>query len=88
MMDDKDDRDNQRAPISATPRRDSIADNIIPFRKKWNAKAEETRRRLDREWKIILWSSKMYEEGRMPPDVAKAFDEHFGGEEDPEFPAL
>jgi hypothetical protein len=28
----------------------------------------------------------MYEEGRMPPDVAKAFDEHFGGEEDPEFP--
>jgi hypothetical protein len=22
----------------------------------------------------------------MPPDVAKAFDEHFGGEEDPEFP--
>jgi hypothetical protein len=85
-MDDQDDRDNQRAPIGATSRRDAIADNIIPFRKKWNAKAEETRRRLDREWKIILWSSKMYEEGRMPPDVAKAFDEHFGGEDDPEFP--
>jgi hypothetical protein len=28
----------------------------------------------------------MYEEGRMPPDVAKAFDEHFGSEDDPEFP--
>jgi hypothetical protein len=46
-MDDKDDRDGRRTPISATSRRDAFADNIIPFRK-WSAKAEETRRRRGR----------------------------------------
>jgi hypothetical protein len=52
-MDDQDDRDNQRAPIGAPSRRGAIADNIIPFRKKWNAKAEETRRRLDRDGRLF-----------------------------------
>jgi len=39
----------------------------------------ETFRRMDRIRVIVEWSSQMCKEGRMPHEVAQAFEEHFGG---------
>jgi hypothetical protein len=38
----------------------------------------ETFRKLDRIELIVQWSAKMCQDGLMPPEVAKAFHEHFG----------
>jgi hypothetical protein len=41
----------------------------------------ETEQRMAGIALIVRWSEQMYRAGQMPPRVAKAFAEHFGGEE-------